>query len=92
MPIFLWAQQQAAEEIDRRVEDMLGKLTLDEKIEMIHGVDDMFLTRRCRSSGCSALKTSDGPMGIRRWGPTTAYAGGIGLAASWDTELAERVG
>ena len=29
------------------------------------------------------LKMSDGPEGIRTWGPDTAYAGGIALAASW---------
>jgi beta-glucosidase len=31
-------------------------------------------------------------MGVRSWGPTTAYAAGIGLAASWDPALAQRVG
>jgi beta-glucosidase len=35
---------------------------------------------------------SDGPVGVRAWGPTTGYAAGIGLAASWDVGLAHRVG
>ena len=37
---------------------------------------------------------SDGPVGVRSNSgfPSTTYAGGIGLAASWDRELAERVG
>ena len=36
---------------------------------------------------------SDGPLGVRSWGPSTAYAAGINLAASSrDTELAQRVG
>ena len=35
---------------------------------------------------------SDGPEGVRTWGPSTAYAGGIALAATWDTELAGRMG
>ncbi len=71
---------------------MLGKLTLAEKIEMIHGAADMILTPQVQKIGLPALKTSDGPMGIRSWGPTTAYAAGIGLAASWDPALAQRVG
>jgi beta-glucosidase len=71
---------------------MLGRLTLAEKIEMIHGVADMILTPSVPKIGLPALKTSDGPMGVRSWGPTTAYAAGIGLAASWDTTLAQRIG
>src|ERR1035437_2138725 len=35
---------------------------------------------------------SDGPEGVRTWGPDTAYAGGIALAASWDPKLAEQMG
>jgi beta-glucosidase len=35
---------------------------------------------------------SDGPVGVHDYGPTTAYPAGIALAASWDTDLARRVG
>ncbi|MGH9643396.1 MAG: glycoside hydrolase family 3 protein, partial [Terriglobales bacterium] len=38
-----------------------------------------------------ALKMADGPFGVRNYGPATTF-GGIGLAATWDTELAQRVG
>jgi beta-glucosidase len=71
---------------------MLDKLTPTEKLEMIHGAADMILTPSVPRIGLPALKTSDGPMGVRSWGPTTAYAAGIGLAASWDMSLAQRVG
>ena len=91
-PIYSHAQQRPAEDVDRKVEVMLSRLTLAEKIEMIHGVADMILTPSVPRIGLPALKTSDGPMGVRSWGPSTAYAAGIGLAASWDTELAQRVG
>ena len=40
----------------------------------------------------SKLKMSDGPVAVRTWGPTTAYAGGIALAAAWDPGLARRMG
>src|SRR5438477_725410 len=35
---------------------------------------------------------ADGPLGVRNYGPATAMAGGISLAATWDTALADRVG
>src|SRR5438045_2002349 len=35
---------------------------------------------------------ADGPMGVRNVGPATVMADGIGLAATWNLELAERVG
>jgi beta-glucosidase len=31
-------------------------------------------------------------VGVRTWGPTTAYAGGAALAATWDREFARRLG
>jgi beta-glucosidase len=83
------AQDQSA--IDRRVETMLGKLTLEQKIDLLGGEENMFLKAQ-PAIGLPRLKMSDGPMGVRSWGTTTGYAAGIGLAASWDVELAKRVG
>ena len=78
--------------VDRRVDEMLGKLTLEQKIDLIGGdAGDMFIMAQ-PAIGLQRLKMSDGPMGVRTWGPTTGYAAGIGLAASWDVELAKRVG
>src|SRR4029077_7984702 len=42
--------------------------------------------------GIFSLRMSDGPLGVHDYGLTTAYPAGIALAASWDTELAERFG
>jgi beta-glucosidase len=70
---------------------MLAKLSLEQKIDLIGGVDDMF-TREMPAINLPRFKMSDGPMGVRTWGPTSGYAAGVGLAASWDTELAKRVG
>jgi beta-glucosidase len=85
------AQQLSPAEIDQRVNSLLGKLSLRQKIELIGGVDNMF-TYAMPSIGLPRLKMSDGPVGIRTWGPDTAYAAGIGLAASWDRTLAREVG
>jgi len=76
--------------IEKRVEGILSRMTLEEKIDFIGG-NDMY-TRAVPRLGIPALKMSDGPLGVRTWGPSTAYPGGIALAASWDTALAKRIG
>src|SRR5579875_967975 len=85
------SQQLTPAEIDRQADALLAKLTLEQKIKLIGGVDGMF-TYAMPQIGLPRLKMSDGPMGVRTWGPSTAYAAGIGLAASWDPELAQEVG
>ena len=84
-------QLKSAAQIDREADALLAKLTLEQKIDLIHGVDGMFIPPMPQI-GLPSLKMSDGPMGVRTWGPSTAYAAGIGLAASWDRALAQRVG
>jgi beta-glucosidase len=69
----------------------MAKLTLQDKISLIGGDEGMYI-RAVPSIGLPHLRMSDGPVGVRTWGPSTAYAAGIALAASWDPELAERVG
>src|ERR1700730_9831862 len=86
------AQQNPSKaEIDKRVEALLGKLTLEEKITLIGGIND-FYTRPVSRVGIPSFRMSDGPTGVHDYGPTTAYPAGILLAASWDTDLARRVG
>jgi beta-glucosidase len=68
----------------------MAKLSLQQKIALI-GMDGLY-TRAEPEIGLPRLKMSDGPVGVRTWGPSTAYAAGISLAASWDPALAERIG
>lgn len=70
---------------------MLSKLTLEQKIELLGGVDNMF-TRPMPAIDLPRFKMSDASVGVRTWGPTTAYASGASLAASWDTDLARKLG
>jgi beta-glucosidase len=79
-------------EIDRRVEALIGKMTLEEKIDYIGGTG--FAVRAMPGLKLPALEMSDGPLGVRSnvKFPSTTYAAGIGLAASWDPRMAERVG
>lgn len=58
---------------------------------MLGGVDDFFI-RGIPRLGLPPLKMADGPLGVRNYGPATAMAGGIALAATWNPSLAERMG
>src|SRR5450755_2373244 len=75
---------------EKRIDTLLRNMSLKEKIELIGGVDGFYL-RAVPSVGLPRLKMSDGPMGARSDGPATT-TGGIALAATWNTELAQAVG
>ncbi|HKV42185.1 MAG TPA: glycoside hydrolase family 3 C-terminal domain-containing protein [Blastocatellia bacterium] len=81
----------APADVERRVESILNKMTIEEKIDMLGGVDGFFI-RGLPRLGLPRLMMADGPLGVRNYGPATAMAGGIGLAATWNPDLAERVG
>jgi len=85
------AGAQQKPDVQSRVDALLSKMTLDEKITLIGGIND-FYTQAIPRLGIPALRMSDGPLGVHDYGPTTAYPAGITLAASWDTDLAKRVG
>jgi beta-glucosidase len=72
------------------VEQIISTMTIEEKIDLIGGTG--FATRAIPRVGLPPFKMSDGPAGARSPAPSTAYAAGIGLAATWDTALAEEVG
>lgn len=78
-------------EIEARVNAALAQLTLEEKIDLLGGVDS-FNLRAEPKIGVPLIKMSDGPMGARSMGGTTAYPAGIGLAATWNPILAEAMG
>jgi beta-glucosidase len=85
------AQQPADQNAERRVDSLLAQMTLDEKIGLLGGVDAFDMPGLPRL-GIPRLGTSDSPFGVRAIGPSTQYAAGIGLAASWNPALAQRVG
>src|ERR1700726_3121620 len=68
--------------IEARANAMLKQLSLEEKIDLIGGVNDFYI-REIKHIGLPALTMADGPFGVRNYGPSTTF-GGIGLAASWD--------
>jgi beta-glucosidase len=90
--VFAQAPVPESAEIDHRVDALLKKMTLEQKIDYIGGTG--FAVRAVPSLGIPALEMSDGPLGVRsqKKFPSTTYAAGIGLAATWDPQLAEQVG
>jgi beta-glucosidase len=81
----------ATKSVEQRVESILQQMTLDEKIDLIGGVDDMFV-RGVPRLDLPKLKMADGPCGVRHFGPATAMPCGMALAATWNPDLAKRIG
>jgi len=90
--VLTWAQSPSASTpaIEARADALLKPLSLEEKIDLIGGVNDFYI-REIKHIGLPALKMADGPFGVRNYGPSTTF-GGLGLAATWDPELAEHMG
>ena len=99
-PVYLDASQP----VEKRIDDLLSRLTLDEKLSIIHA-NGKFRSGGVERLGVPALWTADGPQGVREelkldsWenaGWTndfaTAMPVGIALGASWDPELARAYG
>ncbi len=75
-----------------KVASLVQKMTLEQKLAYVGGTG--FAVRAVPELGLPAFEMSDGPFGTRSNAgfPSTTYAAGIGLAATWDRALAERVG
>jgi beta-glucosidase len=85
------AQTTQPSDVEKRVDSILSRMTLEEKIDYLGGINDYYL-RAIPRLGLPELRTSDGPLGIRNYGVSTAYPAGVALAATWDPELVSRVG
>lgn len=80
-------------ETEQRVESLLGKLTLEEKIQLIGGQPRRGATFGNSKIGLPELRMSDGPMGVHWWcDRATAYPAQICAAAAWDEPLWHRLG
>jgi len=86
--------------VEARIDDLLPRLTLDEKLGLVHGATK-FANAGVPRLGIAPLHLSDGPHGVREeispdsWKPAgrtddfiTYLPASIGLAASWNPELA----
>lgn len=91
-------------EMMQQIDSIVAKLTLEEKIKMIHGAG-LFQTGSVERLNIPPLKMSDGPMGVRSefmndtWLPAghgddivSYLPSNSAIAATWNTELAYTAG
>lgn len=91
-------------EFEDEINELLAKLTLEEKVGMLHG-NSKFTTSGVKRLGIPELTMADGPLGIREeisrdtWEPrgwtsdfATFYPAGGAIAATWNTEMAYTFG
>ena len=76
---------------DEKINRLLAQLSLQEEIRLLSG-SSVMATTGIERLHIPAFRMSDGPMGAHIPPPSTAYPAGIGLAASWDRELAQQIG
>jgi beta-glucosidase len=77
--------------VEAHIETSIAAMTLDEKISLISGGSVLGTTPLPRL-GIPAFRMGDGPIGAHDPSPSTAFAAGIALAATWDRTLAEKIG
>ena len=85
--------------VERRVEELLARLTLQEKVSLLSGRDSWY-TVPIERLGIQPLGMTDGPHGVRAnrtgservQGTATCFPTGVAMAATWDPALIERVG
>ncbi|AZP16248.1 glycoside hydrolase family 3 protein [Streptomyces aquilus] len=81
-----------------RVERLLARLTLDEKISLLHGATDPVSLGQAgyvpgvARLGIPPLRLADGPAGVRVTRHATALPAPVLLASAFDPELARRYG
>lgn len=92
--------------VEKRVADLLSRMTLEEKATMLSGSGWMESAPIARL-GIPAIKIADGPMGVRSWMgssamtsaanaqvkiESTSFPSGVAMASTWDTALVQREG
>ncbi len=80
--------------VDARVDALIARMTLEEKIQLLHGENRrgfIGYVPAIPRLGIPELALTDGPAGVRH-GPGTAFPAPVALAATWDRSLAHEYG
>lgn len=80
--------------VEERISDLISRMTLEEKIDLLAGYNDFYL-HPCDRLGIPAFKMADGPLGLSSWGlwgRATAFPSALAVASSWNRDLASRLG
>src|SRR5688572_32870151 len=80
-------------EIEQRVQSLIDRMTLNEKILMLGGKPGTGSIHGIERLGIPELRLADGPLGVHWWcDASTAYPASIAAAAAWDPALWYRLG
>ncbi len=98
------SHQSALLQYDKKADSIISKMTLAEKVDMLHA-RHMFVSAGVERLGIADMKYTDGPFGIREemqpdgWAPlgwkndsATFFPTGSALAATWSPALAYKYG
>lgn len=82
-------------ELDKRVDKLVSRMTLAEKIDQMHGtgtaVDELWPTPDLERLNLPGFRMVDGPRGVRA-GKASTFPVGMARGATWDIALEEQVG
>ena len=81
--------------LETRVDDLMNRLTRDEKITLLAGTD--FTTQPIPRLGIPPMAMADADQGVRggsdsTLGPATAFPAEVTMASTWNVDLISRVG
>ncbi len=91
LPASAQVYKDATASVDSRVEDLLGRMTLEEKIDYIGGYRGFYI-RGIERLGVPEIKLTDGPVGTHKDGRSTAYPAGVLSASTWNRSLVYELG
>ncbi len=77
--------------IEDRIEDLLSRMTLEEKAAMLSGDSTRFDSKPNARLGIPALRMTDGPVGVR-WERSTAFPVSVCMVATWNPDLIYTLG
>ncbi|MFJ9038412.1 glycoside hydrolase family 3 C-terminal domain-containing protein [Streptomyces sp. NPDC102406] len=84
-PLF---RSDSAPPADNRVDELIARLTLDERIALLHQ-----FTPAVERVGLAAFRTGQEALhGVAWMGPATVFPQALGLGATWNEDLVRRVG
>src|SRR5260370_6393931 len=88
--------QQSPANVEARVNQILSRMTLDEKLSYIGGTGFFDIkpipVPNLNVAVNPQIFQTDGPLGVRRNSPGIRFTSGLTLAATWNRNLAQEVG
>ena len=79
--------------LETRVEDLVSRLTLEEKVGLMAGAA-AFTLEGVERLGIPRIRVADGPTGVRsnEGEPATVFPVGVAMASTWNPDLVREVG